>query len=354
MLKMVKGKFALTALIAIILIVFVGCSNNSSSTASNKDEEKKEEQKVYELTLNSTYPNLQNAMVYSGPEFIKAVEERSNGRIKINAYYSGELVPTNELINGLASGTIDLGLGAPSVYSQSLPTGNLTQLPYWADSFEHALEVLHSDVGAIMEREFEEQGAKILHYNMTGELAFATTKPVEKYEDLSKFIFRSQGVIVDSFFKKIGISTASIAYTDLYDALQRGVIDGNLHILPALETGDIGEVYKYVVEPTILKATPSALYISTKAWNGLPEDLQKILQEVALEMEPKAVEFNNKQLARIPEMKEKYGIKTVSFSEEDQQKINSHAQAVWDEFAAINENTAKIVELLRKKQGITE
>lgn len=74
------------------------------------------------------------------------------------------------------------------------------------------------------------------------------------------------------------------------------------------------------------------------------------MTEVTQEMEQKALQENIKRDAQISEILKKYDIEVITFSPEDQQKMAEKVQAVWNNFAGLNENTKKIVEFLREQK----
>ncbi|MCH6267564.1 TRAP transporter substrate-binding protein [Neobacillus citreus] len=336
-----------------LIVILAACSSDKTSGDSGKSNGS-DEKKVYTFNLNSVYPDTTLAgLNFIGPEFIKEVEKRSNGRIVIKPFYSNELVPQSEILSALSSNTIDLGLTSPVYFGDSVPTASTQSLPYWSKSLEHSYKLYReTGVGELFEKELEEHGVKVLAYAVGGSgYGFALNKPIKKYEDLSKLLLRSSGWATDTWYKNVGISGASIPLAETYDALQRGVVDGTPWSFTELESSKYGEVVKYIVQPAFINGGLSGLFINKDAWNKLPEDLQKVMTEVAQEMELKALETNKEKEKTIQAQVDKYNIEVINLPKDFQKKLYDSAQVVWDEYAKLNGNTAKTVEILRKENG---
>lgn len=357
MISVQKNGFSKYVILIVFILLMASCSSDSGESNSENEKNGTDDQEIFKLQLSSIYPSYEGAtdspIVFLGPEFIKEVEERSDGRIIIDDFYSGELIPQSEMLNALKSNTIDFGIAAPQFYGDTAPTTNLSSLPYWADSLEDGRYIMQETIaGELINSELEEQGVKIIANIFNADYGFATTKPVKNYEDISNLLFRSAGWAQDVWFEEMGISTAAVPVTDVYDSLQRGVVDGTAQGFSGLEQTSYGEVLDYIIEPAFIKALPVSLFMNRETLDKLPEDLQTIIAEVALEMEEQALTMSKEVEGTKDEQLEKYKIETITFPEEEQQKFYDSAQIVWDKFAEQSENNAKIIDFLREEHEI--
>jgi TRAP-type C4-dicarboxylate transport system substrate-binding protein len=108
---------------------------------------------------------------------------------------------------------------------------------------------------------------------------FTTKKPIKTLEDLRGLRIRSPGPLQTITLKELGAAPISMPASDLYDALQRGMVDGGLFDFAALKGFRFVEVVKYSTLAN-LYVLPMVFAMNLKTWNSLPPDIQKILEEL--------------------------------------------------------------------------
>ncbi|WP_085993054.1 TRAP transporter substrate-binding protein [Oceanobacillus senegalensis] len=345
----IKGRFLLPIII-LSVIVLSACSSSgeqSSGSGGGSGEE------TYRLTMNVTFPPVtdENEPKYAATEkFAELVNERTDGRVEVDVYFSGQLASADQTLDALKSGTIDMA-GAGSYWGETIATNDFPWLPFAFYGPNHMSHVLNeTEIGEIYEGNLEEQGVKVLMYWPSGNEGIISKEPVKSIEDMSGKTFRLGSGIWAKWYEEMGAAPANISGGEQYEALMRGTIDGAMYPFYALDTHNLHEVADHITVPGVLDPVLVATYINLDKWNSLPEDIQQTIEEVSKEMEELAFENSVKMDEAALELAQEHGVEIHQLTREEFQKFIDSSQVVWDEFAARNEDTKRIVELLKEDQ----
>ncbi|OUM86833.1 MAG: hypothetical protein BAA01_15495 [Bacillus thermozeamaize] len=345
-------------LLCLLSLLWVSACGGGGEPASSQDNSGKDDKNsngqdgnTYRLTYNLTFPPAANdwePKYWAAEEYARLVKERTNGRVQIDVFYSNQLVPQNELLDALASGTVDMG-GASAYYGQLVPEIDAIWLPFWNKGEEHAMHVMReTEVGKIFEKSLEDYGAKVLFYWPTGMYALMTKEPVQSLKDLKGIKMRLAFGIWKQWYEQMGVAPANVAAAEQYEALLRGTIDGVIYPTYTIETYKFHEVIDYLTVPGFIDPTLCFTMISKAKWDQLPSDIQQILLEVGREMEQKAAEASKKYTENAIQLAEEKGVKVNRLKPEEFEEFRRSAEVVWEEFAKRNSNTQRIVEILKK------
>ncbi|MDO5408011.1 MAG: TRAP transporter substrate-binding protein [Eubacteriales bacterium] len=219
-------------------------------------------------------------------EFKKQVEEKSGGRIAVEVHPNGELGGNeDELVQKMATGTVDMIISAPSFMAQSVKAADLLSLPYLFEDLEHWEKVMDGEPGQKMSQLVEEKSGlfKCLGYFKDGVRNMYTIKPVETVEDMKDLKFRIQNSPTQiAFWSELGVQPTFVAFNEIYQALQNGVIDGAENSFSQIAQQKHYEVCKNITMTEHDVATRFFL-ISLNKYNSLPDDLKKVVDESAAE-----------------------------------------------------------------------
>lgn len=331
--------------------MLTACSNSEGANS----QEGGSANQTFHFTFNSNFPKSTNE--YEGEhlmieKFAQRVEEETGGRVTFDLYFSNALVAGDQILDALASGTIDFALTVPQYYGDIVPSAFVVNLPFWSESTDHALKLLkESEVGQILEQETEAYGAKTLMYGPTGEYGFMSNAPIHRIEDLKGLVFRTGGGLWTPWYDTLGLGSANVGVSEVYEAIQRGVIDGYPSPYKNIETFKWYEVTDYIILPPILSSNYMVTYVSLQAWNKLPKDLQDIILKVASEIEQETIEGAKYLTEQSLKFAEENGVEVITLPDEEVQKLKESSQIVWDNFANMSENNARIVEILNQELG---
>jgi tripartite ATP-independent transporter DctP family solute receptor len=221
----------------------------------------------------------------SAQEFARRANARLRGRAKVVIYGASQLGSDLELMKKLKLGTVDLALPS-TVMSTQVPVFGLFEMPYLVRSREHMARIRDQIVIPSMAPAARKEGYRIIAVWENGERHITNSKrPIVKPDDLIGLRLRvPQGEWRVKMFRAYGANPTPLAFSEVYVGLQTGVLDGQENPFAQIHPARFYEVQKYL-SLTGHVYTPAYL-TAGRSWDRLPPDVQKILAEVAKEMEP--------------------------------------------------------------------
>jgi C4-dicarboxylate-binding protein DctP len=212
-------------------------------------------------------------------KFKELAEERSKGRVKVEVYPNSSLFKDGEEMEALQLGSVQML--APSL-AKFGPLGvrdfEVFDLPYMFDSTEELHKVTEGPVGAALFKKVESKGLVGLAYWDNGFKVMSANKPIRVPADYKglKMRIQSSKVLGDQM-KGLGAIPQVMAFSEVYQALQTGVVDGTENPPSNFYTQKMQEVQKFLAL-TDHGYLGYAVIANKKFWDGLPADLRTILQ----------------------------------------------------------------------------
>lgn len=213
--------------------------------------------------------------------FAKLVKERSNGEIDIKVYPSSQLGNQRDLVEGLGLGTVDMTLTGTAVLGNFIPEVAVFDLPFIFRDVNHAYKALDT-VGMELAKKGEDRGMITLAIWENGVRHMTNNKrPIKTPEDMKGLKMRvmEQPVYIE-MMKALDASPTPMAMSELYTALQKGVIDGQENPLAHIATKRFNEVQKHLSLTGHTYAS-EPLLISKMAWDKLTPEQQQIVKQAA-------------------------------------------------------------------------
>lgn len=213
--------------------------------------------------------------------FAKLVKERTNGEVIVQVYPSSQLGNQRDLVEGLSFGTVDMTLTGTAVLGNFIPEVSVFDLPFIFRDVSHAYKALDT-VGMELCKKGEERGMITLAIWENGIRHMTNNKrPVRTPEDMKGLKIRvmEQPVYIQ-MMEALGASPTPMAMSELYTALQKGVIDGQENPLAHIATKRFYEVQKYISLTGHTYAS-EPLLISAIAWKKLSPEQQAIVRQAA-------------------------------------------------------------------------
>lgn len=216
--------------------------------------------------------------------FEKQVEEKTNGAIDVQIYSGGQLGTDEDVLEQALVGS---GVGVITEagrLSNYVYDFGVLLAPYVASDYEEAQKLFETNTYHELCNQLEDKGFHILSFNYyQGERELFTRKPVAEPSDLSGQRIRSSGAqVVTSTLEAMGANTNVLAWSESYQALQQKVIDGVEVHLSAAVGSSMQEVTNYL-SFTGHQQLLTALVVSQKWFENLPEEYQNIITEASYE-----------------------------------------------------------------------
>jgi len=238
----------------------------------------------------------------TGEYFKKLVNERLKGKVKVQHFHSGQLYSdATKAIQACELGAVQMIAPATAKYTGEFPKLQAFDLPFLFVSGNMMLAAMESpDVGGKMFADLEKKGLKKVGLWGTGFRQFFNSKrPIKTMEDFKGLKFRIQASkAFEEFYKVVGVNPIVMPFSEVYQALQQGIIDGEDQHWNSFGSAKHWEVAKYVTQCNYTY-TGYLVCMNKKFWDGLPKDIQtelaKILEEVQewnwKEIDKKEAEF---------------------------------------------------------------
>ncbi len=271
--------------------------------------------------LPESHPVAAAALIYA-----QKVKDKSKGQIEVTVFNNGTLGQERDLIEGMKLGTVDMANVNAALMVGFAPRWQVFSLPYIFQSEEHMYKVVNGPIGQDLGKDIEKNGIKLMAFQWSGFRSITAKKPVNTPDDLKGLKIRSMPskTMVDSINAMGGIATP-MDQGAVYNALQSGVLDGwenNPTTVIAFKMHEVCPYFSY----TNHFATPNMMVISLKTWEKLPEDVRKILMDVAAESQKDESDLFKKIQTEAVEKLKAGGMK---FNEVDTKPFYERAKSVW-------------------------
>ena len=211
--------------------------------------------------------------------FKKLAEERTKGRVKVEIYPNSQLYKDKEELEALQLGSVQML--APSL-AKFGPLGarefEAFDLPYLFANYEELHKVTEGPIGASLLKKLEAKGIIGLAYWDNGFKAMTANKPLRKPEDVRGLKLRIQSSkVLEAQMRALGAIPQVMAFSEVYQALQTGVVDGTENTASNIYTQKMHEVQKFLTVSDH-GYVGYAVIVNKKFWDGLPPDIRTVLE----------------------------------------------------------------------------
>jgi len=263
-------------------------------------------------------------------EFAKRANERLGGKYKVITYGSSQLGGDKELVQKLKLGTVDFA--EPStVMSSEADIFGVFEMPYLVKSREHMKKIERELFWSKIEPDAEKKGVKVLAVWENGFRHITNNKhPINTPADLKGIKLRvPEGKWRVKMFQAYGANPSPMKFSEVFTALQTGVMDGQENPFSQIASAKFYEVQKYL-SLTGHVYTPSYLVVSTRKWSTWPADVRKILEDTAKDTQAWVYEKAAKDDESLLAMMKKAGIQVNNANKD---AFIAASKPVYDEFA---------------------
>lgn len=269
----------------ILALALTGCSssnNNQSSDTSDSSsgsKDSKTEEKE-EIVIKFSHNQPVDSPEHVGAEkFKEVVEEESDGSVKVEIYPASQLGSLREQVEGTQIGTIHVTMQPSAVISPFVDDIKAVDLPYlWPRDRDAMFEVLDGEMGRELLDRLEVGQFQGLGYWFGGFKLFTTKETeIHKPEDFKGVKMRTmEAPILLSQYSTWGATPIPLAYAELYNGLQQGIVDGQENPVQTIYLNKYYEVQNHVIQS--YHGTMMYILMANKPWfDKLPEDVQQII-----------------------------------------------------------------------------
>ncbi|MCA1960742.1 MAG: TRAP transporter substrate-binding protein [Desulfomonile sp.] len=247
----------------------------------------------------------------------KDLEQRSGGRVKVNYFSAGTLVPAAQSYDATVKGIVDVSNCVLGYTMGRFPFCQVLDLPMGWPVGPGPTKIVNEFFKKFKPKEFDDVKVLWAHQGPGGFL-HSRTKPITKLEDIQGMKLRCYGSNA-KFVGLLGGAAVAMPMPEVYDALSKGVVDGLMSQYEPLQGFRTGEHIKYSTENRESAWSAAFVVVMNKQrFNSLPPDIQKIIEEMTPEYIEKYDKMWTETEAAGKEFVEKRGVKILSLSPEEE------------------------------------
>lgn len=256
------------------------CSDQAATTA----EQPTQAEQRFRWKMVTSWPQNFPGLGTTAQHFAETLDNLSNGRLTVQVFAAGELVPALEVFDAVSSGTAELGHSAAYYWKGKSPAAPFfTAVPFGMNAQEMNAWLYEGGGLELWQQAYASMGVLPLPCGNTGvQMAGWFNKEINSLEDLRGLKIRMPG-FGGEVLARAGATTVNLPGSDIFSSLQNGVIDATDWVSPYNDLAfGLHQAAKYYYYPGWQE--PCAvleLSINQRAFEQLPEDLQHIVRQTA-------------------------------------------------------------------------
>jgi TRAP-type transport system periplasmic protein len=281
----------------------------------------------------------------SAEEFARAANAKLGDRGRVVVYGSSQLGGDKEMLQKLKLGTLDLAIPS-TVMSSEVDAFGLFEMPYLVRDREQMKRIEQDIVWPVLAPAAKKRGYEILAVWENGFRQITNSKhPIRVPADLKGIKLRvPEGKWRVEMFKAYGASPSPMKLSEVFVALQTGVMDGQENPLTQTWSAKFQEVQKFL-SMTSHVYTPGYLTAGAKKFAALPKEIQQILIEVAKATQPYVYRTAAEQDR---DLVQKFRSAGVQVNDVDRAAFEKASQPIYEQFAKEVSNGRDLIERARK------
>jgi TRAP-type transport system periplasmic protein len=287
----------------------------------------------YKIKLGSVIPK-DSPWEMGLNEWIKQVDVKSGGQLKIKTYLGGQLGGEVEMIKSIAMGTLQSGAFSLAAISEavSLPELQVFELPFLFNSDDEAdyvMDALYPKMAELM----ASKGLVLVMWGTNGWRSFGTrNKPITKPADLKGMKMRSQeSEVYINFYKALGATPVPIATPEVLVSLKTGMVDGyDQTPIFSVSTGWVSSIKNYTLTNHIYQ--PGAIVISKRYYDKLPDNLKKafLQAESRVELQKKSRKYvRDDDAVVLASINKSFGVKVTNLTDAQREEFRKASMSVY-------------------------
>ena len=318
-------------ILLLVSIMIVGCSSSSSNNESEENTKEEnnanEENETITLKVATYFPNTSQMYTFVTEPWMNKVMEKTDGKVEFDVYPAEQLGKAQDMVNLTKDKVTDIGIFPANYFPDTMPLSNmLAGLPNLSDTSEQGTKAYYELIQQneeVVETDFTKNGIRplLIHVSPTYEV-WTMDKEIRVPSDLKGLKVRTPGGVANEVFEALGVVPVTVPHPEVYEALEKGVIDAlSSNAISAHSNGTI-EILKHAVLPHIGTAM-NTVNINEDVWQGLPEDVQQAMIEAAQEViETSGIAYDEDTLRINDEFTEAGGV-IVELTQEETDQWNA-------------------------------
>lgn len=210
---------------------------------------------------------------------IENISKESGGRLAVHNYPNNQLGTDSQMIAQVRSGALEMLVIGDNILAQVVPAANFAAIPFAFSGYEQAWSAMDGPLGKYIHAQIEKIGLTVFDKDWEGGLrhVFDVSRDIHVPADMKGLKMRVPAAPIEvAMFKAFGASPTAIDYSEVYSALQTGLVDGGETALIAIWFAKFYEVAKHI-SLTAHQTTDYSFVANSQAMGRLPKNLREIV-----------------------------------------------------------------------------
>ncbi len=283
-------------------------------------------------------------------QFAADVKAATGGRVEVQIFGSAQLFKPNQNHAAVASGKVEAASITGFTMGGTIPEMNVTLIPYFMTSLDKMKKFPGSEAARLLDAKLLDKGVKNIGWMVdASDGIFTSSKSaLVKPEDFKGVKIRGLSKLFDAGLIAMGAAPSAMPGSEVYQALQTGVIDAAITGVAAADERKYYEVQKFGVASNIILAH-DVLFVNPEWWNKLPADLRGAIEAAAHKAEQRSIPASaDIPPEQIKALRDKGMTVTVLTPAQEKTMTDAMQPAVMKDFLAASPDAAKLVQLINK------
>lgn len=269
-------------------------------------------------------------MGIAGNTFKKFIEEKTNGKVKVEVFYNASLGDETEVLRNVQKGTLPIAIaGIANIVPFENRLGILT-LPYLFSNLDEVVNGTNGPAAEILNSYALAAGFRVLTWTYTDFRYISNSKyPITKLSDMKGLKFRvPQSAVLIEAYKAFGGSPTPISWAETFTSLQQGVVDGQCYGYIGFNANKFNEANQKYITEVHYTYQLQPMVISEKVFSKLEPSLQKLIVEGGKVAQQAVLEYQIKEAEAAKRAIMEKGVKISQLEDEEEWK-KAALEKVW-------------------------
>ncbi|MDC3412059.1 TRAP transporter substrate-binding protein [Aquibacillus sp. 3ASR75-11] len=302
-------------LMGVLLIFLLAACGGNETTGENAESGEGDNGETITWKLGNL-ANEDHPWNKTAEKFAELVNEKTDGKLQIEIYPNEQLGSETEVLNGIKAGTVDMTISGETMQNWA-PEAALMAVPYLFQSEEQVKSVVEGEIGKEIESAIKEKvGVTPLYYHLRAPRNLTSKEPIKTPADLEGFKMRVPNVpLFMDAWESAGASPQVMDFSEVFTAIQQGVIDGQENPVDLINSASFFEVQNNV---NLTEHVRSWIYVvvGNEQFNSLSGDMQTAVKESAKEAQEFGMKLYEEETEKYVQLLKDEGMEFVEVDQE--------------------------------------
>lgn len=277
---MINKKVIALLMVLVLSISLAACSGKTQDASSNAPGQNNE--KTYKIKVANWHAP-EHPINVGLNKFKELVEQKTDGKIKVEVYPNSQLGPEDTYIDSVKKGNVEMGITG-TLMGRDVPMINIGEMPFLFDSWDHAKKVFMGPLGEeITNGLVEKAGVRNLAWMADGFRVTTSSFELSSFDKLKGMRLRIPNTpVYVEMTKGFGANPVTMPFSEVFTALEQKVVDGQENPYATIRSSKFYEVQKYILDSKHM-FSPRLFIINESFYKSLPQEYQTIIADAAKE-----------------------------------------------------------------------